>query len=228
MYYLNLNRKYKFEKSKIFLFHHAGVEYSLQKIAEDKKDEILVWYGSQKKELSSTKNPICNLPYIVTDEGEYITETIAIMIYLGEKYGYYGENIIEKTRINQILMRLVDFRADIRDNIMLCPKSDPKKSKFAGYGQGSQSMAKYYRNYLGEIDGKFHNSSTWNLGYGLSTYLQQFENCFKLWKNEDFLCSDKISVADIMLFQMLDKVLLWKPDALKRYVSMSSWYHSLR
>lgn len=174
-----------------YLLHHAGVEYTLEKIADDQKDEIFAWYTKQKKELGSTKNPIINLPYIVTDEGEHVTETVAIAMFLGEKLGYYGSDFKEKTRINQLLMRLVDFRSDIRDNVMLSPKDSEKKLKFANFG--------------------------------LSAYLSQFENCFKIW-NCKFLCSENISISDIMLFQIMDLVMHWKPSMLESFENLARWY----
>merc|ERR1712110_1199804 len=117
-----------------YLLNHAKVDYTLEKIAENFNDEFLAWHGKQKRTLASTKNPIINLPYIVTDEGEYITETAAIMMYLGEKFDYYGENLVEKTRINQMLMRIVDLRADVKSNVMFSPKTSENKIKFANLG----------------------------------------------------------------------------------------------
>merc|ERR1711976_1068016 len=79
------------------------------------------------------KNPLINLPFIITDEGEYITETVAIMMYLGDKFGFNGKTPMEKVRISEMMMKLYDFRNAFKDNVMMTPKGG-KKEAFATRG----------------------------------------------------------------------------------------------
>lgn len=191
--YWNLDAQGRLEFIR-YLLHHAGVECTLEKLQENKHDEIFEWFSKKKRTLGSTKNPIINLPYIVTDDGEFITELVAIMIYLAETLGYYGKNLTERTRINQILLKMNDFRADVKEHIVFCPKDSEKKIKFAKMG--------------------------------IVNYMNQFENCFKIW-NCKFLCSDNISVADIMAFQILDIVLKWKPSLFADFKNLKNWYEMM-
>lgn len=191
--YWNLDAQGRLEFIR-YLLHHAGADYTLEKLKEDKNDEIFDWYLNKKKALGSTKNPIINLPYIVTDEDEFITETVAIMMYLAEILGYHGKNLTEKTRINQIVLKVNDFRADVKEHIVFCPKSSEKKIKFAKMG--------------------------------VINYMNQFENCFKIW-NCKYLCSDNISVADIMAFQILDIVIKWMPSLFSNFSNLKNWYETM-
>merc|ERR1712228_1099448 len=61
---------------------------------------------------------------------------------------------------------------------------------------------------------------------GVVNYMNQFENCFKIW-NCKFLCSDSISVADIMAFQILDIVLKWKPSLFDDLENLKKWYEMM-
>merc|ERR1712062_170901 len=112
----------------------------------------------------------------------------------GEKFGYYGENLVEKTRINQMLMRIIDLRADFKNNVMFSQKSSENKIKFANFG--------------------------------LAVYVGQFENCFKIWGCK-YLCSKRISVADILAFQILDILLKWKPSLLDGFDDVKKWFDTM-
>merc|ERR1712170_98973 len=115
-----------------YVLEYAGADYELQPIANDVNDEILTWHGKMKTQLQM-KNPLINLPFIITDEGEYITETVAIMMYLGDKFGFNGKTPMEKVRISEMMMKLYDFRNAFKDNVMMTPKGE-KKEAFATRG----------------------------------------------------------------------------------------------
>ncbi|CAG7827881.1 unnamed protein product [Allacma fusca] len=79
------------------LLAHANVEY------EDKRIE-----GTEWAELKS-KTAWGKLPYL--EEGDFqLSQSLAILKYLGNKYGYVGDNIQETARIDELIGAFNDFR----------------------------------------------------------------------------------------------------------------------
>merc|ERR1712110_134226 len=177
-----------------YILAHAGVEYefiSASAFDENGVDHGLAnWLLQEKPKLQASVDPLINLPYLVTDEGTYISESNAILLYLARKLNYFGENATEEVRVTSCLMRLYDFRDSIRKNIMLQPKGDAKAFYAAA---------------------------------GVYQFLNGFEALFKL-NSTKYLCSNTITVADFVLFQMLDKVHRWKPSVLDKLPLTKQWF----
>ena len=70
----------------------------------------ILWHTKVKPELAK-EFPLINLPYIKDKtENAQIAGEWPCLIYLAEKYGYFGENLAEKGAVHSLCDVLKDFR----------------------------------------------------------------------------------------------------------------------
>lgn len=86
------------------------------------------WNGVVKKE-HLEQNPFANLPYLITEDGKHITQTDAIINYLGRKLGYWPKNDDDFVKFDMIAVFASDLGATVK-NIMMEQPSE-KKTEFA-------------------------------------------------------------------------------------------------
>ncbi|CAL1275167.1 unnamed protein product [Larinioides sclopetarius] len=86
-----------------------------------------------------------NLPYFI-DGDITLTQSIAIMRYLGNKYGLEGKNEPQKLRVFMAEQQSVDFRAKFRAFAMVDGSESGKEEFF----KGVQPMFKQWEKFLGD------------------------------------------------------------------------------
>eukprot|EP01026_Neomeris_dumetosa_P014733 TRINITY_DN1542_c0_g1_i6.p1 TRINITY_DN1542_c0_g1~~TRINITY_DN1542_c0_g1_i6.p1 ORF type:complete len:252 (-),score=24.59 TRINITY_DN1542_c0_g1_i6:228-983(-) len=129
--------------------------------------------------------PFAQVPAYV-DQDIQLSQSNAIVRYLGNKYNMMGKNMTEAAKIDQILEGVESMRQKHRDLVYVDKVSDEAKSKFIethvnpDTHQGRNGGAHFF--YLKEL----------------------------LMKNQDgrgFVVGDSLSVGDIQLFEVVDILL---------------------
>ena len=77
-----------------------GIEYK-----ETRYDDPQKWFGKDKME---TGLDFPNMPWY-KDDDVHLSQSGAILRYLGEKHGLDGKNAIERARLNVLALECADF-----------------------------------------------------------------------------------------------------------------------
>ena len=160
--------------------------YKLQPIVNG---ELITYDGSEWTENDKIKlknrNSLINLPYIelidANDNNIVISQSNACLSYLGRKFNMFGNNEIEETQCEQLLLETHDLR-----NIITSFAYTHFKNKDLEHKVAKDVFTKSFQN---NNEGK----------------IQKFEHWFdaKINDNKSFLLTD-ISSADFNLFDVLD------------------------
>jgi len=87
------------------MFSYAGIEIKETRYAWAGAGD---WFGKDKPRLAE-KNSLANLPSVV-DEGRVVTQSNAVLLYVGRKCGVAGSSDDQRTDVEQILCDAYDLR----------------------------------------------------------------------------------------------------------------------
>jgi len=85
-----------------FLLEYLGIEYK-----ETRYDDPQKWFGKDKME---TGLDFPNIPWY-KDDDVHLSQSGAILRYLGEKHGLDGKDAVERARLNVLALEGADFTA---------------------------------------------------------------------------------------------------------------------
>lgn len=161
------------------------------------------WFKGRKVELLKM-NPLANLPYIV-DGDTCVSQTNAIMVYLGDKFGMNGEDAAAKTRNLELLCEIYDVRNGIIE------LSYPFK-------QVNRTEEEFQKNALAKVE---------------SPPFAKFEAWLTHFNTDWFVSASGPGVADFHIWEMLDQhsllaEKLGKGPILEQFPKCKAFYERFR
>jgi len=167
-----------------FMFALAGVEYT----------DIQIPYNEWPNVKSDvTRFPLHQMPTLQVDN-QLIIHSAAIDRYLATEFGFYGDNNLEKSTVDQICESIDEFRSDVGPIIYHSKEAPEKKTEI-----------------LQEIFSG--NKCTTRLGF--------FERILSSCNDgKTYFLGDKISFADLKLFMIADMVGGLFPDIFDSYPAL--------
>ena len=159
--------------------------YKLQPIVENNNVSFdgSNWTNKDKIELKK-RNSLINLPYmeIIDDEDQkhLISQSNACLLYLGRKFKMLGNNEVEQTRCEQLLLETNDLRGIITSFAYTHFKNKDLEKEAA--------KEVFTRAFQKNDAGK----------------MQKFEHWLSSNDNSMFLLNNNVSIADFNLFDILD------------------------
>ena len=118
---------------------YAGVEYENKMYTSGEE-----WFGEKKPEILK-KNPLANLPYVI-DGDKVVCQTNSCMVYLAEKFGFYGG-----IKDLELLCEIYDLRNSMIELVYPFKKVNRTPEEFAASTepQCSAVVTKYYAKFNG-------------------------------------------------------------------------------
>jgi len=162
----------------------------------DPDNHLLNRWKNDKPELQKT-NPFVLLPYLITEEGQVISSTQGMMIYLGKRFGYLTG--LDDTNPNYEIINAFDQAQELREGFI-----------FAFNDEDHHNL---YANQDGYV-GPWRNMKT-------------FENKLATTGLKYLFSDDQISITDIYVFSTLSMMRKWHSKLLENYPMLDKWYTAM-
>lgn len=167
--------------------------------------EVDLMAGENRQEEHIKRNPSGQMPTLELDDGSYLAEITAICEYLDEKKG--GTELIGKTPEERAETRMWTRRIDLQI-------IEPLITGFR-YAEGLQLF-------------KTRMITIPEAAEGLKAIAQEKIAWLNdLMEGKDFICGDRFSLADIMLFCFLNFAATVGQDINKECKNMVSWFERI-
>mmetsp|Transcript_20739 Transcript_20739/g.23096 ORF Transcript_20739/g.23096 Transcript_20739/m.23096 type:complete len:209 (-) Transcript_20739:38-664(-) len=160
------------------LFDHAKVDYEDNRVTGD------VW----KEFKASDKCPIGQVPVLEKD-GKILTQSNAILRYVGSEYGYYPEDAELRYRADELVDLTDDFKGPVGKNHFGSASPEEKSEEWKGL------LENHYTKFFTFFEGKLKENSS-----------------------QDFIVGDTYTIADFSLLAAYGSVInhpLRKEDTFK-------------
>jgi glutathione S-transferase len=158
------------------MFETAGVKY-----IENNDYATFSKIADTRGVRGSAPFPAFAVPIVTGPDGVFVSQTIAIMNYLGRKFGMYPQNEIDDIRALQVALSVQDFHTEGRACF------HPKDLMASYYGQEEEAKV---------ATAKFESAR-------LLHWLQYFENVIVSNQAAGFVVGSKITYVDVMVFHIL-------------------------
>jgi len=168
----------------------AGEQYVFEKV------EFKDW-GQLKMDVE--KCPLGFLPMMRLENGEWLSQSCAILRYLGDEHGMHGDSSMETHKIDMIVSTAAGF----------VPAFGPMIYGFVKPEDPAAYIADGLKKIEREVD-----------------YMQKclMENC----DGKSFMVGDKLSIADCMMISALDMMVNHVPGFVARYPQLVSYNARMR
>ncbi len=191
LYYWNLSPPLRGRGEYIrLMFEAARIPFT--EIGDPKLLSPLVDRMARYGEGGNAPEPVFAVPLVIGPDGVCLSQTNAIMAYLGKKFGFYPSNDYDEAKAMQIVLSVADFHSEGRASFH---PVDLAASYYTQVEEAKIASAKF-------ASGRF------------VSWLNHFERLLAAnTKQSGYFVGDKMTYADIAVFHVMNAAASQFPEA---------------